>query len=197
MHHFARRTAGFAALVTAAGLVLAGCGDDKKDGSASTAGALSSVSAAMNTSAMTTSPGAAMTTSARATHTDEHSSGAAEETKIAAADGEITVSGDIYKKYVASGGPAGLLGAPLEEAEDGPADGNYQDFVGGTIYAPKEGEPHIVWGAIREAWEDNGGANGKLGYPTSDEKDIPGGKQSDFTGGTITWVNGNITVTPK
>ncbi|WP_258080921.1 LGFP repeat-containing protein [Nocardia nova] len=27
----------------------------------------------------------------------------------------------------------------------------------------------------------------ELGYPTSDEKGNPAGKESDFTGGTITW----------
>ncbi|WP_406265885.1 esterase [Nocardia sp. NBC_00881] len=189
MHHFARRTAGFTALIAAAGFVAVGCGDDNdKDGSAA--------------SITSIAPGV-LTTSVAATHTATHTGeatphGAAEETRIPAQGGEpVTVSGDIYEKYLASGGPTGPLGPPLEAKADGPDDGEFQDFVGGTIYEPKDGEPQIVWGEIRAAWEANGGANGKFGYPISDEKTIPGGKQSDFSGGTITWVDGNITVTPK
>ncbi|WP_327110055.1 esterase [Nocardia sp. NBC_01730] len=185
MHHFARRTAGFTALIAAAGFVVASCSDDtdKESGAAS----------------ITPIASSPMTTSVAATHTGEAiPQGAAEETKLPTQGGEsVTVSGDIYEKYMASGGPTGPLGPPLEGKTDGPDDGEFQDFVGGTIYEPKEGEPHIVWGEIRAAWEADGGANGKLGYPISDEKNIPGGKQSDFSGGTITWVDGNITVTPK
>ncbi|MGW4365949.1 LGFP repeat-containing protein [Nocardia takedensis] len=203
MHHFARRTAGLssAALLSAGLLLTAGCGDDDNSGS----NALSSVSSAIlgSTTAASPTPTTAgtgtgtttpETTSPGATTTGEE---AGEQTEIATPSGaEVTVSGDIYDKYVASGGPTGPLGAPEEAEENGPANGKYQDFVGGTIYEPEEGEPHIVWGEIREAWEANGGASGKLGYPTSDETDIPGGKQSTFTGGTITWVDGKITVTP-
>ncbi|MEU1546845.1 esterase [Nocardia sp. NPDC005745] len=195
MHHFARRTAGFTAVLAAAGLVLAACGDDDKGDSAKTG--MASMTG-MVTSAL--SPGTsagATTTRAEGSATTTTGTAAAEGTKIPTPGGEISVDGDIYKKYVQLGGPTGTLGLPLEVEEKAPEDGEYQDFAGGTIYEAKDGEPHIVWGEIRKAWEDNGGAQGKLGYPVSDEKDIPGGKQSDFTGGTITWVDGTITVTPK
>ncbi|WP_433759044.1 LGFP repeat-containing protein [Nocardia sp. CA-135398] len=177
MHHFARRTAGFTAVTAAAALLLAtGCGnDDDKD--------KNSV--------------ASLTATSAAPHGEERRSGAAEETKIATQGGDITVSGIIFDKYVQSGGPSGPLGAPLREDEDTPNDGEWQDFTGGAIVWSKDNGAHIVWGEIRKAWEDNGGVGGKLGYPTSDEKDIPGGKQSDFVGGTITWVDGTTTVTPK
>jgi hypothetical protein len=36
-----------------------------------------------------------------------------------------------------------------------------------------------------------------LGYPTRNEKDIAGGKESNFTGSNITWVDGNTTVAAK
>ncbi|MFF3222585.1 LGFP repeat-containing protein [Nocardia suismassiliense] len=186
MHHFARRTAGYTALLAATGLIIAGCSsndDDDKNDSAALAGA--------------SAASALMTTTVPMGTTEEHTSGAAEETKIATQRGDIAVSGHIFDKYVQTGGPTGPLGAPLEAQEDGPDDGKYQDFVGGTVYKAKDGQPHIVWGEIRKAWEDNGGAKGKLGYPTSDEKDIAGGKESDFSGGTITWVDGKTTVTPK
>jgi hypothetical protein len=144
-------------------------------------------------------PNASSTTTTLMTmeHTMEQTSGAAEETKIATQDGDIAVSGTILEKYNQAGGSTGSLGAPLQAQEDAPNGGKYQDFTGGTIYWNQDIGPHIVWGEIRKAWEDQGGANGKLGYPTSDEKDSAGGKESDFTGGTITWVDGNTTVTPK
>ncbi|WP_040782794.1 LGFP repeat-containing protein [Nocardia pneumoniae] len=192
MHHFARRTAGFTAVLAATGLVVAGCGDDgDNDTVMTTTGRLTTIASPTTTTAGYT------TTRENADRTTGTPGAAADEIRIMTPSGEITVSGDIYDKYIRSGGPTGPLGLPLEAEEDGPDEGEYQDFAGGTIYEAKEGEPHIVWGEIRKAWEENGGANGRLGYPISDEKDIPGGKQSDFTGGTITWVDGTITVTPK
>ncbi|MEU0499754.1 esterase [Nocardia sp. NPDC005998] len=178
MHHFARRTAGFTAVIAATALLLAaGCSkDDDKD--KSTAASMTTTSAAVG-------------------HGEEHMSGAAGETKIATQGGDIAVTGMIFDKYVQSGGPTGPLGAPLKAQEDGPNDGRWQDFTGGAIVWGKDTGAHILWGEIRKAWEDNGGPDGTLGYPTSDEKDIPGGKQSDFVSGTITWVDGNTTVTPK
>lgn len=200
MHHFARRTAGFTAVLVAAGLVSAGCGgdddagDSAKTGMASMTGMVTSMISPGTATGSPTRTGEEPTGTTGATAT---TGARAEGTKIATPGGEISVDGDIYEKYVQLGGPTGTLGLPLEAEEKGPDDGEYQDFAGGTIYEAKDGDPHVVWGEIRKAWEDNGGAQGQLGYPISDEKDIPGGKQSDFTGGTITWVNGTITVTPK
>ncbi|WP_174186217.1 LGFP repeat-containing protein [Nocardia barduliensis] len=196
MHHFARRTAGITAVLAAAGLALAGCGDDDdSDVGATMTGMVTTMMTTLAPGTTTTAPdNDETTTENRATGT---TGPAAEGTRIATPAGEISVDGDIYEKYVQLGGPTGTLGLPLEAEEKGPEDGEYQDFAGGTIYEAKDGEPHVVWGEIRKAWEENGGAQGELGYPVSDEKDIPGGKQSDFSGGTITWVDGTITVTPK
>ncbi|MGQ4598167.1 LGFP repeat-containing protein [Nocardia sp. R6R-6] len=192
MHHFARRTAGFTAVLAAAGLVAAGCGnDDNTQTGATTTGRFTTIASPTTTAMHHT------TTRDNSDRTTGTPGAAADETRIMTPSGEIAVSGDIYDKYVQNGGPTGPLGLPLAAEQDGPAEGEYQDFAGGTISQAKDGEPHIVWGEIRKAWEDNGGAQGKLGYPISDEKDIPGGKQSDFAGGTITWVDGTITVTPK
>ncbi|WP_258562283.1 LGFP repeat-containing protein [Nocardia africana] len=125
---------------------------------------------------------------------------AATETKIATQNGqEIAVSGHILTKYTGMGGVQSPLGEPTGASVQGPNGGSCQEFTGGAICWSEQTDAHVVWGDIRTAWEDNGGVNGKLGYPTSDEKDNPTGKESDFTGGTITWNSADrqTTVTTK
>ncbi|AYF72787.1 esterase [Nocardia yunnanensis] len=171
MHHFARRTAGIIAALAVVTALGAGCdkNDNKDSGSA--------------TSTTTAASAAAGTTTA--------------ETKISTPNGEITLSGGILDKYNQMGGAASPLGMPTGAAKEAPDGGWVQEFDGGAIYANPTHGTHVVWGEIRKAWDDNGGAGGKLGYPTSDEYDIPGGKQSDFSGGSITWVNNTTTVAEK
>ncbi|WP_282777720.1 MULTISPECIES: esterase [unclassified Nocardia] len=198
MHHFARRTAGFMTAIALVALPLAGCAKDDKDAKPDTGMA--------TTTAMATAT----------EHTDGHSDDAHDNetdrndadrnetdrddtptTKIPTAAGDIEVSGSILEKYNAVGGVTSPLGEPTGESQDAPGGGTMQAFEGGAIYSSPDTGAHIVWGEIRDAWMANGGPGGKLGYPTSDEMDIAGGKQSDFTGGTITWVDRQITVTEK
>ncbi|NEW42291.1 esterase [Nocardia cyriacigeorgica] len=206
MHQFARRTAGFAMAIAASGLLVAGCGDDDSDTANDTVGSMTSMMAPGETGPMGpgetghmdhdgSATGTAMPTG---TATGGETPGAMGETKINTPNGEIVVSDVIYTKYVETGGPDSPLGAPEEAEESGPNGGRYQDFVGGTIYWSPDSGAHIVWGDIRETWEENGGANGTLGYPVTDEETTAdGGKKSEFTGGTIVWVNGQTTVTEK
>ncbi len=171
--------------LAAATLLFAGCSnDDNKD----------------SDSAASSTPMAATTTPATTSeHGMDHEGGSATETKIATPNGEFTVSGNILEKYTEMGGPQSALGAPEKAAVNGPDGGSCQEFTGGSICWSEKTDAHVVWGDIGVEWENNGGVNGKLGYPTSDEKDIAGGKESEFTGGTISWNSADrkTTVTEK
>lgn len=178
MHHFARRSAVTTMALAAAALLFTGCSSSND-----------------NSSSSTTTAAATATNETSANQTGAN--GAATETKIQTPNGEFTVSGQLLAKYNQMGGPAGTLGAPTGNSVNGPNGGSCQEFVGGAICWSQQTEAHVVWGEIRKAWDSHGGINGKLGYPTSDEKDIANGKQSDFTGGTITWVNNQTSVAMK
>ncbi|MGA6207980.1 LGFP repeat-containing protein [Nocardia testacea] len=207
MHHFARRSAGFTMALAAAGLLVAGCGDDDNSVSDTVGSLTSAVMPGGNTgtNGQSPSPGAegspTETTGAEGSPTpDEDPNADAGETTVQTPDGnEITVKGSIYQKYTEAGGPTGTLGMPEGEEQVAGDGGRYQNFSGGTIFFSEDTGAHIVWGDIREAWEANGGADGQLGFPTSDEETTPEGKKSEFEGGTITWNSSDrsTTVTEK
>ncbi len=173
MHHLARRTAATIMTLAAASLLFTACSNN--DNSSSSGSSSSTTTAAESTSA------AAGPT----------------ETKVQTPNGELTISGHLLEKYNAMGGASSPLGAPTANSVSGPNGGSCQEFTGGAICWSEPTGPHVVWGEIRKAWDGDGGVNGKLGYPASDEKDTVGGKECDFTGGTITWVNNQTTITPK
>ncbi|MCC3317090.1 LGFP repeat-containing protein [Nocardia africana] len=200
MHHFARRSA--AVVMAFAGTALlftAACSNDNSGNSSSgttTHAGMTETTGAMATG--TTTPGT--TTPGTMASGTTAPGAAATETKIATQNGqEIAVSGHILTKYTGMGGVQSPLGEPTGASVQGPNGGSCQEFTGGAICWSEQTDAHVVWGDIRTAWEDNGGVNGKLGYPTSDEKDNPTGKESDFTGGTITWNSADrqTTVTTK
>lgn len=111
-------------------------------------------------------------------------------TKIATPGGEFVVQGAILQKYNAFGGSKSPLGLPTSNEEPAPGGGRYNTFDGGAIYWSPQTGAHVIWGGIRDSWEHDGGAAGPLGYPTSDEITIPGGWQSDFQHGNITYTDG-------
>ncbi len=204
MHHFARRSAGFTIALAAAGLLVAGCGDDDTSVSDTVGSLTSQVMPGENTGEGNPPPGSpgaegspTETTGAEGSPTpDQDPNADAGETTVQTPDGtEVTVSGSIYQKYNEAGGPAGTLGMPEGEEQVAGDGGRYQNFVGGTIFFSEDTGAHIVWGDIREAWEANGGAEGELGFPTSDEQDAPEGKMSEFEGGTITWNSSDRSTT--
>ena len=63
-------------------------------------------------------------------------------------------------------------------------------FQGGALYWSPSTGAHAVKGAILGAWASLGWERSWLGYPTSDEYDVPGGRRSDFQGGWIDWTPG-------
>ncbi|WP_067681932.1 LGFP repeat-containing protein [Nocardia miyunensis] len=197
MHHFARRSAATTMTLAAAALLFtAACSSNDNNSSSSTTTANASAANGANESGANES-GANKSGANESGANKSGANGAAEETKIQTPAGEIAVSGHLLAKYNEMGGPAGTLGAPTGNSVNGPNGGSCQEFTGGAICWSEQTDAHVVWGEIRKAWDSNGGLNGKLGYPTSDEKDIANGKQSDFTGGSITWVNNQTSVTMK
>lgn len=115
--------------------------------------------------------------------------------RIATAAGMVLVRGEILKKYQSLGGSDGSLGLPIGEEQPTPNSGERQIFAGGAIYWSPQTGAHIVRGAIRSSWEyEYGGSGGPLGYPVSDEHRIPGGWQSRFQHGTISYTDGQLHV---
>ena len=74
--------------------------------------------------------------------------------------------------------------------------GYYQKFLHGYIFWHPQFGAHEVHGGISDKWNSFDRESGELGYPTSDEHDVEGGRQSDFEKGSIRWSeeNGEITV---
>lgn len=120
---------------------------------------------------------------------DAHAVGT-ESTKIPTPSGEFVLHGAILQKYNSVGGPNSPLALPTASEQPGPGDGQYSTFDGGAIYWSPNTGAHVLWGGIGNAWQQHGGAGGRLGYPTSDEQRIPGGWEQHFQHGTITYTDG-------
>ncbi|ASR37338.1 hypothetical protein BAY61_22675 [Prauserella marina] len=101
--------------------------------------------------------------------------------------------GPVREHWEQASWEGGLYGYPTSDTSatrDGA--GLFNDFAGGdnagaSIYWSPDSGGHGVKGAIRDRWLALDAEQSFLGYPTSDEYDIPTGKRSDFQGGYITW----------
>ena len=104
--------------------------------------------------------------------------------------GAWEVHGLIRDKWASMGWERSFLGYPVtDETKTPDGVGRYNHFQGGSIYwTPKTGAWE-VHGLIREKWASLGWERSALGYPVSDEQDLPGGggKFSQFQGGRIVW----------
>ncbi|WP_432522571.1 N-acetylmuramoyl-L-alanine amidase [Kineococcus sp. SYSU DK006] len=104
------------------------------------------------------------------------------------ATGAVLVRGTHAPKYASLGWERSALGFPTADTTDFPGGtGSATHFQGGSIYRRAGGRPHAVLGAIRATWASMGWETSALGYPTSDEHDVPGGRASDFEGGQLRW----------
>ncbi|PPK94737.1 LGFP repeat-containing protein [Kineococcus xinjiangensis] len=111
--------------------------------------------------------------------------------------GAHAVRGAIRDAWASAGGETGLLGCPTTSETALPR-GAFTHFEGGSVYWSPATGAHLVRGAIRDAWARHGWEAGVLGYPVSDEYDLPSGRRSDFEGGYVTWSpGGGAIVVPR
>jgi len=100
------------------------------------------------------------------------------------------VHGALLAKYEETGGP-GRWGFPLthevDVREGSRVLGKSSAFERGTMYWSAATGAHVIAGQIFDAHSRLGGPAGELGFPTSDEADIPGaaGRYQTFVKGSI------------
>jgi peptidoglycan/xylan/chitin deacetylase (PgdA/CDA1 family) len=103
--------------------------------------------------------------------------------------GAWEVHGAIRAKWAQLGWENSLLGFPTTDERSTPTErGAYNHFQHGSIYWSPTTGAWEVHGAIRAKWAQLGWENSLLGFPTSDEYSISGGRRSDFQYGYITWT---------
>src|SRR6266542_1408348 len=104
------------------------------------------------------------------------------------------VHGAILAKYLSSGGPA-VWGFPVSNEQDvmsgTAAIGRISEFERCSIYWSGNTGAFEVHGDIRDRYRLVGGPGGDLGFPTSDESDVPGAsapaRYNTFQHGRIVW----------
>ena len=97
------------------------------------------------------------------------------------------VVGGINAAYQQLSGPAGRLGFPAS-AERAIPGGYQQSFQSGHIYWTAEHNAQPVVGGILDAYLAMNGAAGRLGFPASAERAIPGGYIQSFQNGAVFWT---------
>ena len=99
-------------------------------------------------------------------------------------------------KWIETGREGGVLGCAIGTEQDtarspSGADARQTLFAGGVIVLHGSGRfagsAFEVHGCIALRYLGMGGTSSWLGLPVSDEFDIPGGRRSDFEGGSIAW----------
>jgi LGFP repeat len=178
MRAITKRTAAFSIGIAVFALVGVGCHKQTSSSQAS--------SSAMSSSASATTSAAAEPSTSAAAPTS---------TQIAGKNGtEYTVEGPILAKFdTLTDDQKKDLGAPYDNQKNTlDNSGVYQQFDGGVLIYRNGGPVYLVWGKIRDAWNENQASQGKLGYPTADEVKEPDGTyKSTFEHGTITWKEGD------
>jgi hypothetical protein len=104
------------------------------------------------------------------------------------ASGAYEVRGAIRDTWAQLGWERSGLGYPVTgDSRAGDGVGFFNHFQNGTIiWGPATGAREVR-GAIRDRWAATGWERGPLGYPVSNQYDVPGGKRNDFQRGSIVW----------
>ncbi|GGT53886.1 hypothetical protein GCM10010207_62400 [Streptomyces atratus] len=103
--------------------------------------------------------------------------------------GAHPVVNHFFAAWQRNGWEAGPLGYPTSDEIVNPDNiGRRQYFQGGTVYW-RLNEAYYVTGAVRDKWGETGWEGGWLGYPTSDEVQLPDGqgRMNRFEHGVIYW----------
>ncbi|HWC81151.1 MAG TPA: choice-of-anchor D domain-containing protein [Pseudonocardiaceae bacterium] len=114
--------------------------------------------------------------------------------------GAHAVYGSIRAAWSASGWERGPMGYPTTDETSTPDGiGRYNHFTGqnsygASIYFSPSTGAHLIYGLIRSKWASMGWERSPLGYPTSDEYSVTGGRRNNFQHGTITFVSANGSV---
>jgi L,D-peptidoglycan transpeptidase YkuD (ErfK/YbiS/YcfS/YnhG family) len=103
--------------------------------------------------------------------------------------GAHPVWGEIRKVWAAQGSETSPLGFPTSgELRTPNGQGAASHFQRGSIYWSRATGAHSVVGAILGRWAALGHENSTLGFPTSSEYAVTGGRAQDFQYGRITWT---------
>ncbi|GAB3429712.1 PQQ-dependent sugar dehydrogenase [Actinophytocola sediminis] len=111
------------------------------------------------------------------------------------AGGAHEIFGAILNRWNALGGASGL-GFPISnELRTGDGKGTYENFQYGAVYWSASTGAWEVVGAIRTRWNALGREQSYLGYPTSGEFAVTGGRRSNFQHGYVTYeaATGRVT----
>lgn len=104
----------------------------------------------------------------------------------------FVVYGSIYIQYRNLDDVHGWLGLPISDEQNSSSGGRVSLFENADIYWASNLGAHEVHGAIKDRYNDLGGASGFLGFPISNELPISNGgstigKYNLFQGGSIYW----------
>ncbi|GLY67612.1 hypothetical protein Atai01_42310 [Amycolatopsis taiwanensis] len=112
--------------------------------------------------------------------------------------GAHAIQGAIRSQWASLGWETALGYPTTDESLTPDGVGRYNHFSkSASIYWTPATGARAVYGAIRDKWASLGWETSPLGYPTSNEYSVPGGRRNDFQHGYITWnsATGTTTVT--
>ncbi|WP_409331851.1 L,D-transpeptidase family protein [Trujillonella humicola] len=105
------------------------------------------------------------------------------------ATGAHAVYGAIRERWAQMGWETSVLRFPTTSELSTPdGRGRYNHFQHGSIYWSPATGAHAVFGAIRDRWAQMGWETSALGFPTSGEYAVSGGRAQDFQFGSIGWT---------